>query len=658
MIKIRSITLIGLLLMLLQSCGWESSAKKGDQSWALGEYFDAASQYRKAYSATPLKERKRRAEMAFKMAECYRLTNYHTRAMSGYVNAIRYKYPDSLAFLYLAEAQRKGGDYKSAAKNYELYLQSYPKHTLAINGLASCSLAPEWKKSPTRCTVRRFDTFNGKRCDFSPAYAGKECDAIYLTSTRDQAKGNAINGITGMKSCDILMAKKDEKKNWKQPEPFESEVNSESEEGACSFSADGRTMYFTRCRVDAVLPISAEIFVSQRTGATWGSPQKCVITKDSLSSVAHPAISPDGHFLYFTSDMPGGFGGKDIWRVPVSNSGFGAVENLGEIVNSAADEVFPTFDSNGELYFSSNGHVGMGGLDIFSAHQDSIGGWHIENLKYPINSSGDDFGMTFEPNTQRGFFSSNRSDARGWDHIYSFDFPELNYSVTGWVFDKEGNPLSKATVSIIGKDGTNLKVSMNGDGSFTQKLNKGGSYVMLAHCRGYLNFKQELKTDTVNENRSYELEFPLASITKPVLIEHIFYDFDRASLTKESTKALKELVKMLNDNPNITIELSAHCDYIGNDAYNESLSQQRAESVLKFLVSEGIEKERLTAKGYGEGQPKIISKRLAQLHPFLKENDTLTEDFILKLPKEEQGICNSMNRRTEFKVIRTTYKLY
>lgn len=656
--KLLNITMVGLLLVILQSCGWESSVKKGNQSWELGEYFDAANYYRKAYSTIPSKDKKKRGEIAYKMATSYRLVNYTSRAISGYANAIRYKYPDSIAYFYLAEAQRKDGDYKSAAKNYELFLKYKPTDILAMNGLKACTFAPEWKKNSTRYIVRKSDIFNGRRCDYSPAYAGKETDQIYFTSTRDQAKGNTINGITGMKSADIFMAKKNDKKVWLQPEIIESDINSNFEDGACSFSADGKTMYFTRCRVEPTTPICAEIFVSQRTGATWGVPQKCVIIKDSLSSVAHPAISPDGHFLYFASDMPGGYGGKDIWRVPVSNTGFGAVENLGETINTPADEVFPSFKQNGDLYFSSNGHAGMGGLDIFCAQQDSTNNWHIENLKYPVNSQGDDFGMTFEPDHQRGFFSSNRGDARGWDHIYSFDLPELSYTVTGWVFDKEGDALPKATVNIIGKDGTNIKVSMNGDGSFTQKINRGEIYVMLANCRGYLNCKQELKTDTISENKNYELEFPLASITKPVLIENIFYDFDKATLTAESTKSLKELVKLLNDNPNVTIELSAHCDYKGNDAYNERLSQRRAESVMKFLITEGIEKERLTAKGYGENQPKVANKRLIKKLTFLKEGDILTEEYILKLNKEQQEICNAINRRTEFKVLRTTYKLY
>jgi len=655
---LSTIAFFSLLLILLQSCGWENSVKKGNESYALGEYYDAAKYYKKAYSNIPSKERKKRGEIAYKMADCYRLTNYAVRAKGAYMNAIRYKYQDSIAFFFLAESQRKSADYKTAIKNYELYLSYKPDDLLAQNGLNSCTLAPEWKKDPTRYIVKKFPTFNSNRCDYSPMYAGKETDLIYFTSTRDKAKGNNLNGITGMKSADVFIAKKNEKKVWLMPEIIESEVNTEFEDGACSFTADGKTMYFTRCRIEPNSPVSAEIFVSQRAGANWGTPQKCQIIKDSLSSLAHPAISPDGHYLYFTSDMPGGYGGKDLWRVPVSNGGFDAVENLGDVINTPGDEMFPTIKDNGDLYFSSDGHPGMGGLDLFHAQQDKEGTWKIENMKFPMNSQGDDFGMTFEPEHLRGFFSSNRGDARGWDHIYTFELPEIIHTVTGWVYDKEGDALPEATVSVVGKDGTNLKISVKGDGSFTQNLERGQSYVMLANCRGYMNFKQELTTDTVSENKAYELEFPLASITRPVLIDNIFYEFDKANLTNESTKALNELIKLLSDNPNVTIELSAHCDYFGNDTYNEELSQRRAESVVKYLIAGGIEKERLTAKGYGETQPKVINKRLAKNLPFFKEGDILTEDFILKLPKDQQEICNAMNRRTEFKVLRTTYKLY
>lgn len=659
-------------LLLLSSCGAGRSLKQAEQSYARGEYFDAARHYKKAYARTSPKDRPRRATLAYKQGDCYRRINYTLKAKAAYANAVRYHYPDTVAHFYLAEMLRKNGEYAVAIPYYENYL-AYAQHlsgnrklagtrreiadTLASAGLASCRLAQEWKKHPTRHIVKRVPVFASRRSDYSPMYAGDDAGIIYFTSTRNEAKGNDLNGITGMKSADIFYSKQNEKKQWQKPEPLASEVNSEFEDGACSFSADGKTMYFTRCRTLPNAPAYAEIYVSQRAGAEWGAPQKCVIMNDTLSSVAHPVLSPAGDYLYFVSDMPGGYGGLDVWRINVTRDGWGYVDNLGPEINTSGNEMFPSFAPDGTFYFSSDGHPGMGGLDIFRAVRDTLTDkWHVENMRSPVNSSADDFGMTFEPGApNRGFFSSNRGDARGWDHIFSFEYPEVHHVLKGWVYDKEGDALPGALVTLVGDDGTYLKINVKKDGTFTQELTPGCRYALLASCRGYLNGKEELQTEAVNEDRHYQLEFALASITRPVLIENIFYEFDRADLTPESAVALDELIALLNDNPSVTIELAAHCDYKGNDDYNLRLSQRRAESVVRYLIKGGIDPERLTAKGYGEQQPKTVTKFTLQSAPFLKEGDVLTEEFIKNLPPEQQEICNAVNRRTEFKVLRTTY---
>ena len=258
----------------------------------------------------------------------------------------------------------------------------------------------------------------------------------------------------------------------------------------------------------------------------------------------------------------------------------------------------------------------------------------------------------------RGYFSSNRGDARGCDHIYSFYLPETVHTLTGWLYERDGYELTEGTVYLIGNDGTNEKLSLKTDGSFTKRITPGVSYVMLGSCKGYLNYKQELTADSTVEDRSYTLQFPLASITKPVLIENIFYKFDSAELTDSSTKALDELTLLLTDNPSTVIELGAHCDYKGRDTYNERLSQRRAETVVNYLIAQGIESDRLVAKGYGESKPKTVSRKMAERYTFMQEGDTLTESYILALPEEQQELCNAENRRTEFRVLRTTYKLY
>ena len=647
------------LCILLWGCGADSHMKKGDKFYALGEYFDASTQYKKAYSATAPKDRPLRGQRALKLAECYRRINYTQKAIAAYNNAIRYKQADSLTHLRLAQQLMKVGNYKEAAKNFQIALDSLPGSTLAANGLRSATMAPQWKELGSQYTVKRENLFNSRRADYSPMLAGDAGDQLYFTSTRTEVKGDELSGITGTKNGDIFVATKDENGKWTKPQAIDTELNSEYDEGACSFSPDGKTMYLTQCPTDPSYPRFATICTSARSDASWGKSTPLEITKDTLSSFAHPAVSPDGEWLYFTSDMPGGMGGLDIWRVRISGLEVGGVENVGPPINTEGDEMFPTFRPNGDLYFSSDGHPGMGGLDIYIAKPDSAGGtWHIEHPGFPLNSQGDDFGMTFEGLHNRGFFSSNRGDAKGWDHIYSFVNPEIIQTVKGWVYEQEGYELPEAIVYMVGNDGTNLKLSVKGDGSFTQQIRPGVDYVFLGTCKGFLNHKEQLRVEPVTESEEYVLQFPLPSITAPVLIDNIFYDFDKATLRPESTKALDELIKLLNENPNVTIELSAHCDYRGAIGYNRVLSQKRAESVVNYLVEHGIAADRLSPVGYGKEKPKTIRKKLTETYTFLKEGDVLTEDFIRTLKPEEQEICNQLNRRTEFIVLRTTYGMF
>ena len=636
------------------------NVKKGDAFYAIGEYFDASNEYKKAYSRTPTKEKAKRGERAWKMAECYRRINYTAKALGAYQNAVRYHYPDSMSLFYLAQMQHKQGEYKQAQKNYQLFLDSVPDSERARLGLQGAMQATQWKEHPTLYTVKKMALFNSRRADFSPVLYGDDWDEIVFSTTRQQVTGDETSGITGTKSGDFFHSKLDEKGQWTQPEKLEGEVNTEFDEGACCLSPDGKTMYFTRCSHDPDYPRYAEIFTSQRSDATWSKPQKLEITRDTLSLYAHPAVSPDGKWLYFVSDMEGGLGGLDIWRIAIGDHGLGGVENVGAPINSEGDEMFPTFRPNGDLYFSSDGHPGMGGLDIFCAKADEKGVWKtVENLRYPVNSSGDDFGMTFEGVYNRGYFSSNRGDGRGWDHIYSFECPEIVQTVKGWVYEKDGYELPEGLVYMVGNDGTNLRISVKGDGSFTQVVQPGVDYVLLGTCKGYLNHKEEIRVDSTTTSEEYVLQFPLASLTAPVLVRNVFYAFDSAEVLEESTTALDSLVDLLNENPNITIELSSHCDYRGADEYNLRLSQRRAESVVKYLIQHGIPKERLTPVGYGESRPKVVTRKMAELNAFLHEGDTLTEAFITRIEdKDMQEICNAYNRRTEFRVLRTTYGLF
>lgn len=660
--KLFHISIYAMLLMLA-ACSNEGVAfKKAEQSYAIGEYYAASINYKKSYSRCSPKERDKRAVRAFMMGECYRRIGYTQKAIAAYQNAIRYNVPDSLVFLHIARQQLKAGQYKQASQNFTKFLELNPESELARNGLLSCELGPQWKAAPNQYQIKKEALFNSRRSDYSPLLVGEDADLLLLSSTRKESKGDDISGITGAKFGDLFFSRKNEQGKWQPVDVIEGELNTEYDEGASCLSPDGKTMYFTRCSSDPDYPRYAEIWKSQRSDASWGKPTKCEITRDTLTSYAHPAVSPDGQWLYFVSDMPGGEGGLDIWRTRITDGEFVGMENVGRPINTAGDEMFPAFRPNGDFYFSSDGHPGMGGLDIFVAYEDSIRGTIIENLQSPLNSSADDFGMTFEPVHNRGFYSSSRNDGKGWEHIFSFECPEIIQTVTGWVYEKDGYELPEALVYMVGNDGTNLKLSVKGDGSFTQVLKPGVDYVLLGTCKGYLNVKNEIRVEQSEESEEYTLQFPLPPINVPVLIDNIFYEFDRADLTPESTESLDKLVVMMNENPNITIELSAHCDYRGNDEYNQRLSQRRAESVVRYLIQNGVAEDRLTAVGYGESRPKVITKKLAEtlladsIEIEVQENDTLTEAYILAVKDEEkQEVLNALNRRTEFRVLRTTY---
>ena len=645
--------------LLLISCGIDKNLKKGEKFLSLGEYYDAADQFKQAYTKTPPKERENRGKLALKMARCYNKINSTPKAVNAYRNAIRYNQASLDDRLAYARLLLKNGEYKQAEKEFKILVDSMPDNILAQNGLKSAQMAPGWKKGGSRYQVKKMDVFTSRRADYSPMLLGDEYEQIYFTSTRNDAQGDELSGITGTKAGDIFYSEKDDKGKWSRPEAIATGLNTDYDEGACCFTPDGKEMYLTQCVTDPASPRFAQIVTSSRSDAAWGKVQKLEITQDTLSTYAHPAISPDGEWLYFVSDMPGGMGGYDIWRVRITPSGLGGVENLGSPINTPGDEMFPTFRPNGDLYFSSNGHIGMGGLDIYIARIDEkTQQYKIEHPGYPLNSEADDFGMTFEGPHNRGFFSSNRKDGRGYDHIYSFNNPEIVTTMKGWVYEKDGYELPAAQVMVVGNDGTYRKLPVKSDGSFTLSIHPEVDYLVMASCKGFLNHKEELRIDSAKESKEYVLQFPLASISAPVLIDNIFYDFDKATLTPASTQALDKLVALLKENSHVTIELSAHCDYKGNSEYNKRLSQRRAQSVVDYLIAHGIEKDRLTPVGYGKERPKAIRRKLTEKYPWLKEDDVLTQDFILKQTREHQEICNQLNRRTEFKVLRTTYKLF
>ncbi len=642
------------LAALLSACGG-AKLSTADEQMARGEYFDASKTYRKVYNKlSKPSERPLRSEVAYKLAECHSRLYQHSRASAAYQNAIRYGYPDSTVYLKLAREQHAEGKYALAAANYETYLNWKPDDVLARELLSGARSAAA--KQKTRYVVKNFKLANSPRSDYAPQFAGKDLDILYFTSTSEKNTGTHRSEITGMKKGDIWMMKKDERGQWQRPEPVEGELNTEFDEGVISFSPDGQTMYLTRALRSATGNTGVEIYTSQRNDAKWSAPQKFEVTGDTLSSYGHPAVSPSGKYLYFVADFPGGAGGKDIWRINLTERA-GSLENLGEWINTPGDEMFPYMRTDSVMYFSSNGRGGFGGLDIYRAEQMPSGGWNVTNMGKPVNSAADDFGITFGAG-ESGYFSSNRNDVRGYDHIYSFELPDLKINISGWVVDRDEEPVRGAVIRIVGDDGSNQKQVARDDGSFSFPLQRGVKYVMLAGARGYLNSRQEFVSDTTEVDAEYGIDFTLASINKPVVVENIFYDFDRATLRPESTQALDELVQVLADNPNVTIEMASHTDRKGSDEYNINLSSRRARAVIDYLIAHGIAPDRLQSQGYGESRPKTITKKLARQYPQFEEGQVLTEEFILTLSPEDQDAADQINRRTEFQVLSIDYQMY
>lgn len=656
----KAVYIIVCLLLTAIAAGCRTpKLSEADAQFQRGEYYDASVTYKKVYNKLRKKEeRPQRGEVAFKMGRCYRLLNMSARASAAFQNALRYEYPDSTTHFMLAQALHADGKYAAALRSYDKYLEFCPDDSLAINCAEGCRTAQEIRARGSRYVVKQAKLFNSRRADFCPMYLGADCDQIYYTSTTEKATGDKKSEITGMKNADVFFSKKNEKGEWERPEPVEGELNTEFDEGIVAFSPDVQTMYLTKARRELNAPTSVEIYTSTRSDAKWSAPVKFEITADTLSTFGHPAVSPDGEYLYFVSDMPGGYGGKDIWRISLKERQ-GSLVNLGPDINTEGNDDFPYVRSDGSLYFSSDGHPGMGGLDIFRA--TAVGDpadlrWKVENMGFPINSAGDDFGITFGKG-EDGFFSSNRGDARGYDHIYSFEYDPVRITIEGLVMDKDEEPVKNAIIRIVGNDGSNQKEVARDDGSFSFALQRGVKYVMLAGAKGYLNQKQEFASDSTMEDANYWVEFILPSISKPSVVENIFYDYDKADLRPESKTALNELIAVLHDNPNVTIEMASHTDRWGSDAYNINLSERRAKSVVDYLVENGISRDRLQPHGYGKSRPKTVTKRIARLYPQFKEGDILTEEFIKTLSEEDQQAADQINRRTEFSVLSLTYNM-
>ncbi|MEI6050021.1 MAG: OmpA family protein [Bacteroidota bacterium] len=655
----RLILLIFLLIIVAspEVAAQKRKAERAYSSFSAGEYFDAIDQFKNAYSKTKKTNKNSRTELVFMIAECYRLINDPKNAEIWYKLAVKSSYSKPEAEYWLAESLKKNGKYPLAIDEFKKYKQIAPSDARADQGIRSCELAVEWLRNPEAYKVEEMKEINSKESDFSPAYGRDDFGLIYFTSSRDDAAGNKTHGATGQNYTDIFESRVDKKSKWSTPVPVEV-INTDYEEGTPSFSSDCKELYFTRCESGKRERKGCVIMYSKKTGDKWSDPKNIAILPDSLVA-AHPSISNDGLTLYFVSDLAGGFGKKDIWKVTRSRSGsaWSKPVNLGPDINTPGDELFPYIREDGTLYFSSDGLIGLGGLDIFRAKLQPDGSWLVQNMKPPVNSFADDFGIAFENENERGVFSSTRK-GKGNDELYSFELPPLKFNVTGLVKDeKTGTPITASLVQLIASDGSNLQAQTGNGGDFKFALKADVDYIFLASKRGYLNGKEKETTKKQEKSREFMVTILLIPTDKPIELPNILYDFGKWDLRPESMVSLDKLVETLLDNPNVTIELMSHTDSRDTEEYNQGLSQKRAQVVVQYLIDKGIETERLSAKGYGESTPKFVDAIIVAQNSFLKTGVTLTEQYINTLANDEQKeIAHQVNRRTEFRVLRTDYE--
>ena len=650
------ITVLFSLLLNVQVFAQAKALKIADKAYDTGEYFNAITLYKQAFNK--IKSNADRAEALFKIGLCYMKTLDPANAEVWFGKSVQVKYTDPLATLYYVDALKQNEKYDEAKHYYEQFSSLAPADVRGENGRKACELAIKWKNKPSRYVVENNAYLNTKESDYSPTYVSDDYTSILITSSRAASGGNDLSGVTGQSFADLYLSTRDPKGKWSLPLPITSLVNTASEEGTPSFAKGGTDLYFTRCDFKKKEHLTCAIYRSPKAESDWGFAEKLFFCVDSLT-YAHPSISKDELTLYFTSDMPGGLGGKDIWKVKriSKDSPWEAPINMGDGINTPGDELFPFSREDGSLYFSSNGHIGLGGLDIFRAALDKSGNWVADNLKIPMNSPLDDFGITFEGNYEKGFFSSARKGGKGMDDIYSFILRAIKLNLSGVVVEEtSGTPIPDAIVKLIASDGVTTEIKTNSDGTFNFKLKQNQDYILTTVKDGYLNGKGKETTKNIDVDKDFKLDITMAAIENPIGLENIMYDVSKWDLRPESMVSLDKLVDIMNDNPGITIELRSHTDFRDEAENNQILSQKRAQSVVDYLIEKGIEPDRLVAKGYGESMPNIVNRKDSKNFN-IPVGTRLTEEYIKALATpEEQEIAHQINRRTEFQVLSTDYK--
>ncbi|MDA9897973.1 OmpA family protein [Flavobacteriales bacterium] len=653
-----SLTVFFLLLSsttVISQSSKKNKMSKADKAFMMQNYYEAEKLYKADYSKE--KNRAKKAELIFLQAECARNIGtpiYLKKAMAMYKRSIKAKYPHAEVYLRYGQVLQKQQKFNDAIVQYKKYKEFKPNDDRPDQGIESCMFALEALENPSRYEITPFQ-HNTNQEEYSPCYASKDYDELFFTSSRDGSLGKS-DGFSGNSYTDIYWSKYDKKKKrWSKPSPFEEPMNTANHEAAPALNKRGNELYFTRCIENSkIKPIpTCEIYYSKKKGKNWISPVLLPLPYDSVSSFAHPSLSSDGKVLYFSSDMKGGYGGKDIWFIKkLKRDEWSEPINLGDEINTSGNELFPFIHADGSLYFSSDGHLGMGGLDIFKAEFDSENNLRsVNNMNSPINSSNDDFGIIFEDEEERGYLSSNRIGSKG-DDIYRFNLPKLNLTISGIITDQKTKQIIPgATIDIIGSDGSTSQTVTDNSGRYLfdkDFIQENVSYSFSVSSEGYLSTNFTQSTIGVKESVNMVQDIVLEATQKEIVLPKIEYDYNSAELRKESKEALDALVSVLAENPNVVIQLRSHTDNRAGNDFNMELSQRRAQICVDYMVDKGIMPKRLIAKGMGENEPYVMDVKDGKLRPGAILNESFFENLKRKKDIEK---AHQYNRRTDFKVV-------
>lgn len=641
-------------------------AQEADDAFKLNQYSLAIDLYKKAYSKVK-SNRTEKARLLFMIAECHRMKGDFKNAENSYKRVVRTNYPDPIAILYYADALKANGKYPDAIIQYNEYAKKAPSDPRGSRGAESSALAQKWIDSPTRYEVLNEKKFNTRESDFATAWADKKFKALMFTSNRAGSTGNRSDDWTGENFTDIWITSQSRAGTWSSPTLLdEDNINSPVNEGAAILNDKANVIYFTRCLVERKKQLGCQIYEAKKKGRGWSEPQLIEIAPDSFT-VGHPSLSSNELELYFSSNMSGGQGGKDIWVIKRTSKSkaWGKPENLGPTINTPEDEMYPYLRDENTLYFSSNGHIGMGGLDIFKVTKTGDSWGTPENMKYPINSEADDFAIIFLGNKEEGYLSSNRKGGRGNDDIYYFIRPPLIFTLAGKVTDESSSKiLPGAVVTCTGSDGSSYVDTTNSTGAYSfdkSQIIENTSYVLTVKKDGYFGDRGTETTVGLTKSTDLVLDFVLAPIPiKPIVLPEILYDLAKWDLKPQFRDSLNGLYETLITNENIVVELGSHTDTRASDEYNYDLSQKRAQSVVDYLISKGIAADRMVAKGYGEDVPRELETDKTVVYNgkpyYFKKGALITDDFIATLSSnDEKEAAHQLNRRTTFKILRDDY---